>query len=73
MLTARRTDRLTALATEIERDGHRALAISCDVTVPGDLERAVAEALKAFGRIDVAVANAGFGVVGAVMIPTPAS
>ena len=71
MLTARRTDRLTALATEIERNGHRALAIACDVTVPGDLERAVAEALKAFGRIDVAVANAGFGVVGAVERLTP--
>jgi short-subunit dehydrogenase len=71
VLTARRTDRLTALATEIERNGHRALAIACDVTVPGDLERAVAEALKAFGRIDVAVANAGFGVVGAVERLTP--
>ena len=71
MLTARRTDRLTALATEIKRNGHRALAIACDVTVPGDLERAVAAALKAFGRIDVAVANAGFGVVGAVERLTP--
>jgi short-subunit dehydrogenase len=35
-----------------------------DVTVDGDLERATAAARAAFGRIDVVVANAGFGVVG---------
>ena len=66
MLTARRTDRLAALAAEIERSGRRALPIACDVTVDGDLERAVGAARTAFGRIDVAVANAGFGVVGPV-------
>ncbi len=66
MLTARRTDRLAALAAEIERSGRRALPIACDVTVDGDLERAVAAARTAFGGIDVAVANAGFGVVGPV-------
>lgn len=32
----------------------------------GDLERVTAEARAAFGRIDVVVANAGFGVVGPV-------
>lgn len=66
VLAARRTDRLQALAAEIERGGRRALAVPCDVTAPGDLERAVARAREAFGRIDVAVANAGFGVVGPV-------
>jgi short-subunit dehydrogenase len=43
-----------------------ALPIACDVTVDGDLERAVGAARTAFGGIDVAVANAGFGVVGPV-------
>ena len=36
----------------------------CDVTVDGDPERAAATARERFGRVDVVVANAGFGVVG---------
>lgn len=37
-----------------------------DVTVDGDLDRTAAAARAAFGRLDVVVANAGFGVVGPV-------
>jgi short-subunit dehydrogenase len=65
-LTARREDRLAALAAEIERLGRRALVARCDVTRDGDVERAVAATVQALGRLDVAVANAGFGVVGPV-------
>lgn len=36
----------------------------CDVTVDGDPERAAASAREHFGRLDIVVANAGFGVVG---------
>jgi short-subunit dehydrogenase len=64
VLTARRWERLEALALELRAKGRRALALSCDVTVDGDLERAVAEALETLGRIDYLVANAGFGVAG---------
>ncbi len=70
MLTARRADRLHALAQELTAGGGRALALACDVTVDGDLERAVAAAREAFGRLDVVVANAGFGVVGPVQALT---
>ena len=63
-LAARRGDRLEQLAAEIEATGRRALALPCDVTVDGDLERAAAQARAALGRIDVVVANAGFGVAG---------
>ena len=66
VLLARRTDRLAALAAELERGGRRALALTADVTVDGDLDKAVAQALAALGRLDVVVANAGFGVVGPV-------
>jgi short-subunit dehydrogenase len=66
VLAARRTDRLDTLAQEIRQGGRRALAVACDVTKDGDVERAVSEARAAFGRIDVVVANAGFGVVGDV-------
>jgi short-subunit dehydrogenase len=65
-LVARRRERLEALAPELGRGGRRALALAGDVTVDGDLERAVAAARAAFGRLDVVVANAGFGVVGPV-------
>ncbi|HEU4411458.1 MAG TPA: SDR family NAD(P)-dependent oxidoreductase [Polyangiaceae bacterium] len=57
-LLARRLDRLEALAAEL---GPAALALACDVARDGELERAVGAALDRFGRLDVAVANAGVG------------
>ncbi len=66
MLAARRTDRLQTLAAGIERSGRRALVVACDVAADGDLEHAVARGRDRFGRLDVAVANAGVGVVGPV-------
>jgi NAD(P)-dependent dehydrogenase (short-subunit alcohol dehydrogenase family) len=63
-LAARRLDRLEHLAAELRSAGRRALPLRCDVTVDGNLEAAVAATREAFGRIDVVVANAGFGVVG---------
>ena len=65
-LTARRVDRLEALAAELTGAGHRVAVAPCDVTRDGDLERAVATTRQTLGPIDVAVANAGFGVVGSV-------
>ena len=64
VLTARREDRLRELAREIEEMGRQAITVVCDVTRDGDLERAVAAAVERFGRLDIAVANAGFGVAG---------
>lgn len=64
-LTARRADLLDSLAEEIIRAGGvRPVMSVCDVTRDGDLDRAVAAALNAFGGLDVVFANAGFGVVG---------
>ncbi len=63
-LAARRVDRLEALAAEVRALGRRALALRCDVTRDGDLEQAVARTLAEWGRLDVLVANAGFGVTG---------
>lgn len=64
VVTARRLDRLEALVAELRAAGASALAVACDVTRDGDVEAALAKAREAFGRIDVVVANAGFGVVG---------
>ena len=68
-LAARRTDRLENLAQRIAGQGQgtegtsRPITAECDVTRDGDLERAVAEAVRAFGKLDIVFANAGFGVV----------
>lgn len=66
-ITARRKELLDSLAQKIATYGRvRALAIACDVTQDGALEAAVAESTRHWGRLDVVIANAGFGVVGPV-------
>lgn len=64
VLMARRAERIEALAGELSGGGRSSLAITGDVTRDGDLERAVDLARSRFGRLDVAVANAGFSVGG---------
>ncbi len=60
VLAARSRERLTALADELGGP-ERALPVVCDVTEWEDQQRMVDAAGSAFGRIDVAFANAGFG------------
>jgi NADP-dependent 3-hydroxy acid dehydrogenase YdfG len=59
VLGARSLDKLEALAAELGSD--HAIAQRCDVTEWADQEALVAAALDRFGRLDVALANAGFG------------
>ena len=66
VLFARRSDRLAEIADQIAGAGGRAVAVPGDVTHRDDLDRAVAAAREAFGRLDVVVANAGFGIGGIV-------
>ena len=64
-LTARRADLLDAIARKIAASGApNPLVVQCDVTRDGDLERAVAESVRQWGKLDVAIANAGFSVGG---------
>lgn len=65
-LSARRIDRLESLVREIEALGRRALAVPCDVCEEAALPAAVETIVRHFGRLDIAVANAGFGVTGRI-------
>ncbi len=57
VLAARRAERLDALAAELPGS----LAVATDVTKREHLERLVARAVEAYGRVDVLVNNAGQG------------
>ena len=70
VLAARREEKLRALADELGGP-ERALALRCDVSEWADQERVVARALEAFGRLDVAFANAGFGAARGFLRSTP--
>lgn len=60
VLAARSVERLEQLAVELG-GSERALAVRCDVTESSEQQEMVRRAMEAFGRIDVAFANAGFG------------
>src|SRR5918999_1203136 len=60
VLAARSEDKLAGLAQELGGD-ERAIAVRCDVTEWEDQQALVKRALEAYGRLDVAFANAGFG------------
>jgi short-subunit dehydrogenase len=63
---ARRGDRLDALAREIGAGGGRALTIVADVTSELEMVSFVERTMERFGRLDVMMCNAGFGVYGAI-------
>jgi NAD(P)-dependent dehydrogenase (short-subunit alcohol dehydrogenase family) len=54
------------LAPLVERYGDNVAALALDVTDRAAVVRTIAEAHRRFGRIDVAVNNAGFGLFGAI-------
>ena len=70
VLAARSEDKLRALADELGGDD-RALAVRCDVTEWDDQQALVQRALDAYGRVDVAFANAGFGGARGFKAATP--
>jgi 3-oxoacyl-[acyl-carrier protein] reductase len=60
VIGARHADALEATAQQIRQaSGSQALAVPTDVTKPEDLDRIVAEAVRAFGKVDILVNNAG--------------
>ena len=65
-LCARRKEMLEAAAREVEAAGGEALPIVADVTSADDMERFVSATVDRFGRLDVIVCNAGFGIAGTI-------
>ncbi|MCG9911374.1 MAG: SDR family NAD(P)-dependent oxidoreductase [Flavobacteriales bacterium] len=65
-LSARRKDLLDELVREIEKNGGKAGAFACDVQSETSLEVCMEEIIAAYGKLDIAIANAGFGVIGTI-------
>ena len=63
-VSGRRQKNLEDVAKEIEQRGGKALPAMCDVTDEDDVQRCVDAVAKELGRLDAAIANAGFSVAG---------
>ena len=71
-LCARRQDRLNDVASEVTRAGGQALPFAADVTSERDMDAFVSAATERFGRLDVMMCNAGFGIYGTADRVSPA-
>jgi NADP-dependent 3-hydroxy acid dehydrogenase YdfG len=71
VLASRTAAEVGRLATELERDGARALAVPTDVTDDAAVERLVARAVETLGHVDVLVTAAGVAAFGPVAEQTP--
>jgi len=59
VLAARREDRLNVIAEEIRAAGGKVAVVQTDVTKQEDVRKLIESAVRAFGKIDVLVNNAG--------------
>jgi NADP-dependent 3-hydroxy acid dehydrogenase YdfG len=66
-LVARRKDRLDALASAVEAEGGRALAIEADISDQEQAVAAVKRTVEELGRLDTVVNNAGVMLLGPVV------
>jgi uncharacterized protein len=70
-ICGRRADRLEEVAAEIRSAGGRALPVVADVTSDDSVRSFVDLTVAQFGRIDVAICNAGFGIYGTIETVAP--
>ncbi|MFI5736622.1 SDR family NAD(P)-dependent oxidoreductase [Kribbella sp. NPDC051587] len=70
VLMARRKDKLEEIAAEIRAAGGRVELAPGDVTDTDAVERAVATAVRAFGGLNGAFNNAGWGTIGTLLHET---
>jgi short-subunit dehydrogenase len=62
VIAARRKDKLDEVCREIESQNRQCLAVETDVASEGHLQRLLDSALERFGRVDIWINNAGFGI-----------
>jgi NAD(P)-dependent dehydrogenase (short-subunit alcohol dehydrogenase family) len=65
-ISARRMDLLELLVKDIESNGGSAKAFHCDVLDSNSIEQCVQQIISTFGKLDITIANAGFGVEGKI-------
>jgi NADP-dependent 3-hydroxy acid dehydrogenase YdfG len=70
-ICARRADRLEEAASEIRSAGGEALPVVADVTSDTEMQSFVDAAFASFGRLDVVICNAGFGIYGTIEMVAP--
>jgi short-subunit dehydrogenase len=66
VLSARRKELLEEIALEIKNSGGETLVVPVDIMEEKSIENAVQSIIATWGRLDIAVANAGFGVFGSI-------
>ena len=64
VIGARRMDRLADVARQAMALGGQATAVECDVGKCADVQKLFAVAMDKYQRVDVALANAGYGLMG---------
>jgi len=65
-ISARRIDLLEEVVAEIKSKGGKAKAYLCDVLISQSIEECLEKIIQDFGKLDVAVANAGYGALGKI-------
>jgi NAD(P)-dependent dehydrogenase (short-subunit alcohol dehydrogenase family) len=66
-VSGRRVDKLASVVADVQALGVEAQAVACDVCSEASVSEAVDEVVRRFGKLDVALANAGFSVAGKVV------
>lgn len=66
VLSSRRKELLDEVADKIKKSGGEALVLTCDIMDETAIENTVQQIILVWGRLDVVIANAGFGVFGSL-------